>query len=62
MQDPVRIKLKGGAVVTHERAFAESHGLTVLDDERALAADGTALADKPAESVDEAAAKKGQKS
>ena len=62
MQDPVRAKLKEGGLVTVERSFAEFHELKVLEDERAVGFDGRALADKPAESVDEAAAKKGPKS
>lgn len=47
MQDPVRIKLPDGAEVTHERAFAESLGLKVLDDKPGLGLDGRALHAKP---------------
>jgi hypothetical protein len=47
MQEPVRAKLEDGAEVTVDRAYAENHGLKVLDDKRAVGRDGRAMAAKP---------------
>ena len=51
MIDPVRVKLDNGSQTTVSAEYAESKGLTVLKDERAVDSAGRALPAKTADSV-----------